>query len=165
LLFNPSLAGGSGLDKSSNIRGAFFGIDLKHTSNDMARASLEGISLNLRLALDALNSISPVSGDMLMVGGGTKSPLWMQIFADSYKMNIVETNVGQSAGSLGAAAIAAVGAGLWENFDKIDEIHEVLSVKVPFKENTRIYDSLLPIFKKASECLSCLGDDIENLEI
>lgn len=162
LVFNPSLAGGSGLDKSPSIRGGFVGIDLKHTKEDMARACLEGISINLRLALDALKSVSPVEGEMLIVGGGTKSPLWMQIFADSYHMPIIATNVGQGAGSLGAAAIAAVAVGIWDNFDKIDEIHEVIEKKQPVEENAQQYEKLLPLHKKVSDLLSDLGDYMEE---
>lgn len=165
IIFNPSLAGGSGLDDSPSIRGSFLGIDLKHTKSDLARATLEGISLNLRVALDALNSVSPVRGDMLIVGGGTKSPLWMQIFSDTYKMKIIETNVGQSAGSLGAAAIAAVAAGLWENFDRIDQVHEVLQIKEPIIQNCEVYDKILPIFKQSSGYLSQLGDSLEEVEL
>lgn len=163
LFFNPSLAGGSGLDKSVTIRGGFTGIDLKHTKSDMARACLEGISINLRFALDALNSISPLNGEMLIVGGGTKSPLWMQIFADVYNMPIIETNVGQSAGSLGAAAIAAVAVGIWENYNKIDEIHEVVQKKCPITENAVVYEKILPVHRKISELLSDLGDYMEQL--
>ena len=160
LIFNPSLAGGSGLDKSPHIRGGFVGLDLNHSKNDMARATLEGISLNLKMALDALNSISKVEGEMLVVGGGTKSSLWMQIFSDAYNMPIVETTVGQGAGSLGAAAIAAVSVGLWDNFDKIDEIHEVVQKKTQNTENVAHYKKMLPIHKMVSDCLSDISEEI-----
>lgn len=163
LLFNPSLAGGSGLDKSPNIRGAFVGLDLKHTKNDMARATLEGISLNLRLALDALKSVSSIGDEMLMVGGGTKSTLWMQIFADAYKLKVIETVVGQSAGSLGAAALAAVGVGLWKDFSIIDKIHEVIQEKNMKEENSEKYDTILPIFKESGEYLSKIGDLLNEI--
>lgn len=163
LVFNPSLAGGSGLDKSDFIRGGFVGIDLKHSKEDMARACLEGICINLRFALDALKSISPVEGEMLVVGGGTKSPLWMQIFADTYNMPMIETNVGQGAGSLGAAAIAAVAVGIWDNFDKIDDIHTVMQNKQPIPANVEQYESLLPLHRKVSDLLSELGDYMENM--
>ena len=33
---------------------------------------------------------------------------------------ILKTNIDQDAGALGAAAIAAVGCGLWDSFDRID---------------------------------------------
>ena len=163
LIFNPSLAGGSGLDKSPNIRGAYLGLDLNHTNKDMARSTLEGIAISLRIALDTLKTVCSVSGSMLIVGGGTKSPLWMQIFADSYKMDIVETNVGQGTGSLGAAAIACVAVGIWDNFDKIDEIHKVLQIRTPIVENSKKYDKMIPIFVEASDCLSDIGDKIAKL--
>ena len=73
LLFNPSLAGGSSQEPSPNIRGGFPGIDLRHTRADMARASMEGIALNLGAVLEVLRRFVPLSGEMLMVGGGSKS--------------------------------------------------------------------------------------------
>ena len=57
LLFNPSLAGGSSLEPSPHIRGAFLGLDLGHTQADLIRAALEGIALNARLMLDALRAL------------------------------------------------------------------------------------------------------------
>ena len=41
-----------------------------------------------------------------VVGGGSRSALWRQILADTLEVDIVKTNVGQEAGSLGAAAVA-----------------------------------------------------------
>ena len=67
--------------------------------------------LNLRLVLDELRRLGKVGSDMVVVGGGSRSPLWRQILADALQVNIVKTNVGQEAGSLGAAAVAAVAAG------------------------------------------------------
>ena len=42
LLFNPSLAGGSSLDASPAVRGAFLGLDLGHTQADVIRATWKG---------------------------------------------------------------------------------------------------------------------------
>ena len=81
--------------------------------------------MNLALALDVLRRFTRLSGEMVVVGGGSKSRLWLQIFADCYEMKIVKTNVGQDAGSLGAAAVGAVGSGLWKDFGRIDEVHKV----------------------------------------
>lgn len=162
LFFNPSLAGGSGLDRSPHIRGGFVGIDLKHTKSDVARACLEGIAINLRSALDALKSVHPVEGEMLIVGGGTKSPLWMQIFADVYHMPVIATNVGQGAGSLGAAAVAAVAAGIWDDFSKIDEIHTITKQKYPITENAEAYEALLRVHQKISDLLSELGETVSQ---
>ena len=60
---------------------------------------------------------------MVVVGGASRSDLWRQIFADAFEIDILKTNIGQEAGSLGAAAVAAVGSGLWDDFSPIDTIH------------------------------------------
>ena len=122
------------------------------------RATLEGIALNLRLALDELRRLGPVGGEMVVVGGGSRSKLWRQIFADAWEIDILKTNVGQEAGSLGAAAVAAVAAGLWDDFSRIDRVHELQERAVPCPEHVRIYRRLLPVFRQAAFDQSRLGD-------
>lgn len=165
LLFNPSLAGGTSLDASPAIRGAFLGLDLGHTQADVIRATLEGIGLNLRIVLDELRRIGHVGDEMVVVGGGSNSPMWCQILADTMQVNIVKTNVGQEAGSLGAAAVAAVGIGLWDDFAPVDAIHEVESVTKPNDDNAATYDQLLPVFKQACIDQAKLGDALAGLRI
>ncbi len=142
LLFNPSLAGGSSQEASPHIRGAFSGIDLGHTRADCIRAAMEGIAMNLGAVLQVLREVAELEEEMLLVGGGSKSPLWRQIFADVFKMTVIRTNVGQDAGSLGAAAVGAVGCGLWDNFSKIDGVHRVENREAPVPEQVEIYRRL-----------------------
>jgi len=163
LLFNPSLAGGSSLDASANIRGALLGLDLRHTQADVIRATLEGIALNLRLVLDELRRLGPVGNEMVVVGGGSRSKLWRQILADAWGIDILKTNIGQEAGSLGAAAVAAVAAGLWNDFSRIDRVHELQDRAVPCPEHVRIYSQLLPVFRQAASDQSRLGDLLANV--
>jgi len=165
LLLNPSFAGGAGSDSTANVRGAFVGLDLKHTQSDIIRASMEGIAFALRIALDNLKKLAELQDEMLFVGGGTNSDLWMQIFADIYGMSILRTNIGQDAGSLGAAAIAAVGSGMWSDFSRIDDIHELIHKNTPIPENQRLYEELLPVYEKATEYLSYIGDMMHALDI
>jgi xylulokinase len=149
LLFNPSLAGGSCLEASPNIRGGFFGLDLRHGRDDLVRAVLEGVALNLGAVLAVLRSYVRLENEMLLVGGGARSALWRQIFADVYGMKVVKTNVDQEAGSLGAAAIAAVGVGLWKDFVRIGAIHSVEAEHPPRPEAVRAYARLMPVFERA----------------
>jgi xylulokinase len=154
VIFNPSLGGGSSLDLSPLIRGAFLGLDLGHTRADLIRATMEGIALNLRLALDELRKLCRVCDQMVVVGGSSKSALWRQIFADAFDLTIHQTNVGQDAGSLGAAAIAAVAAGLWQDFSPIDAIHRVEAAAAPDPDSRRIYQQMLPAFRRSSQMLA-----------
>ena len=154
VVFNPSLAGGSSLDLSPLIRGAFLGLDLGHNRADLIRASMEGIALNLRMALDELRKLCRVCDQMVVVGGSSKSALWRQIFADAFDLTIHQTQVGQDAGSLGAAAVAAVADGLWKDFTPIDAIHRVEAEAVPDPANVAIYQKLLPAYRRASQLLA-----------
>ena len=52
------------------------------------------------------------------MGGGAKSRFYLGIFADAFNTRIMKTNIDQDAGALGAAAIAAVGTGLWKDFTR-----------------------------------------------
>ncbi|MEW6578033.1 MAG: FGGY-family carbohydrate kinase [Chloroflexota bacterium] len=165
LLFNPSLAGGSSVDPSINIRGAFLGLDLGHTRADLIRATLEGIALEMRVSLDELRRLMPIGDELLVVGGGGRSALWRQIHADVYNMRIIKTNIDQQTAALGAATLAAVGTGLWDDFTIIDRIHQVESVTEPIPENVQVYDTLLPIFIKSSEYLADIGDRMAALNL
>lgn len=165
LLFNPSLAGGSSLDASPAIRGAFLGLDLGHTQADVVRATLEGIALNLRIVLDRLRTLGEVGGEMVVVGGASRSASWRQILADALRVDIMKTSVGQDAGSLGAAAVAAVGSGLWEDFEPVDQVQQVEAVSHPNPADAAVYDKLLPIFKQAALDQARLGDKLAAVDL
>ncbi|MFI3303879.1 MAG: FGGY family carbohydrate kinase [Rikenellaceae bacterium] len=158
LLFNPSLAGGSMLEESANICGGFVGLNLSHDRDDVMRATLEGIALNLRIALDELMRESGQQSSMLMVGGGAKSPYWMELFANIYGLEIIKSSIDQECASLGAASLAAVGAGLWSDFELIESQHNVEATYQPDVDIKRLYDQILPKFKKLSSLLSQFGD-------
>ncbi|MGL6226394.1 MAG: xylulokinase [Thermoguttaceae bacterium] len=164
LMLNPCFAGGSSLEPSPNIRGALLGLDLSHTPADVIRATLEGIAMNMRLILDGLRSLSDLNDMMSVVGGGSLSPTWRQIYADALRIKVEKTNIGQNAASLGAAACAAIGVGLVSSFEKIDLIQTVESVEEPDPENAEKYDQLLILFKEARDFLAKWGDSWTELD-
>jgi xylulokinase len=165
LLFNPSLAGGTSQDTSVHIRGAYLGLDLKHGKAELIRSVMEGIALNLRLRLDLLRKYTRLEDEILFVGGGARSSFYLGIFADAFNMRIIKTNIDQDAGALGAAAIAAVGCGLWQDFNRIDAIHQIENVVEPDVENNRIYEKLLPIFEQAADYQARIGELLHQIEI
>lgn len=165
LIFNPSLAGGTSQEPSSAMRGGFLGLDLRHTKDDLVRAVMEGVALNLGAVLGILRSFTAIDDEMLMVGGGSRSALWRRIFADVYGMRVVKTNIDQDAGSLGAAAIAAVGAGLWKDFARIDAIHQVQEREEPIRENSSAYARLMPAFERSRTALAEMGKLLQEADL
>jgi xylulokinase len=99
-----------------------------------------------------------VAGEMVVVGGASRSPLWRQIFADAFEIDILKTNVGQDAGSLGAAAIAAVACGLWPDFSQIHRVHQIESVARPQAANVAVYRRILPVFDRLRKELGRTGE-------
>jgi xylulokinase len=158
LLFNPNMAGGTSMSKSVNIRGAFIGLDLRHTRSDIIRSVMEGIALELRVALDALRSMEKLDDTILLVGGGSRSAVWRRIYANAYDSKVLKTNIDQQAAALGAVACAAVGTKLWESFDFVDEIHKIEDIIEPDRANVHVYEKILPVYQQAGIFLSDLGD-------
>src|SRR5699024_9643906 len=102
LLFNPSLGGGTHLDYSVNIRGAYMGLDLKHNQSDLIRSCMEGIIMNMRLAFDLLRKHTNIQSELLVVGGGSKSRFYRELIANIFNMKIIKSNIDQGATALGA---------------------------------------------------------------
>jgi xylulokinase len=158
LLFVPTLAGGTHFEGGPKVRGAFVGLDLSHTQADIIRASLEGIALGLRVAFDELRRLATVREELLLFGGGAKSPVWRQIFADVYNCAVVKSKIDQETAALGAGALAAVGSGLWRDFSRIRELHEIENRSVQNPKHVALYESLLPVFRQAAACQRELGE-------
>lgn len=157
LLFIPTLAGGTALEGGPDVRGAFLGLDLRHTRYDIARAVLEGTALALRRALDAVRSMTSLGTEILVVGGASRNGQWRQLLADAYGMPVVKSTVDQQAAALGAAAIAAVGIGLWPDFSRIDKLHRAVDVRKPDPTTAALYEKLLPVYTRAAEMQAELG--------
>lgn len=164
LIFNPSMAGGSGLDKSENIRGCFTGLTLGHTRSDVARATLEGVCMGLRMALDVLAKNVTLSQEMLIVGGGAKSAFWRSLFASIYNKTMIVTSVGENAGSLGAAVVAAVGTGLW-SYDRVKSIHRDRAAVSPDPLERDVYERIMPVFARIADLQSDVGDMLQALDV
>ena len=158
VMFNPTLAGGSAQEPSPNLTGGFRGLTLRHTREDLVRAVMEGIALSLGSALEILAKQTDIRGSMLLCGGGSKSKIWRQIFADVYRMPVVKTNIDQNAASLGAAALAANACGLWQGYDGVASCHQVEDTRTPDARNAALYQKLLPLYQEWTAELAKLCD-------
>lgn len=93
-----------------DVRGGFAGLSLSHSRAHLARAIMEAVCYSAR---DSLELVSPVAGEirrLILIGGATKSEVWLQMMADALGIP-AELPVETEAATLGAALIASVGAG------------------------------------------------------
>lgn len=96
-----------------HARGAFVGLSGLHGKAHMYRAILEGIALEQRLLTNGVEAASGCSiTEILILGGGSRSPLWCQIIADALG-RAVKLVREQESTALGAGIHAAVAAGFY----------------------------------------------------
>ncbi|MGI5507290.1 FGGY-family carbohydrate kinase [Lentzea sp. CA-135723] len=98
-------------------RGALLGFDGTQGRFHVYRSILEGIALTMRRHGDAMaQALDREFPELIVSGGGSRSDLMMQIFADVFARPVRRTRMSDAAG-LGAAICAAVGSGVHPDWD------------------------------------------------
>lgn len=115
VLFLPYLVGTNAPEFDRDACGVFAGLRAEHDAVDMAYAVMEGVSHLLRRNLDAIRDAGTALDRIIATGGGAKSAVWCQLQADVTGIP-VSVPTEKEAACLGAAIIAAVNAGLYENY-------------------------------------------------
>jgi len=115
LLLCPYLTGCMDPHWDPDARAAFVGLSPHHGVGHMYRAMLEAIALESARAIDAMVAAGIAADEIVAIGGGAKSALWRQIYADATGLP-VRTARTIDASAVGAAMTAAVGAGIHESF-------------------------------------------------
>lgn len=111
-LFLPQLEGERAPLWDASLRAAFLGLSRRSGRGAMARAVYEGVALSARYALEALRrSAGAEAAAVTCGGGGFRSPSWARIRADvlGVPLHLIEA---EEPGVLGAATLAAIGAGM-----------------------------------------------------
>ena len=93
-------------------RGAITGLTLKHAPAHVYRAIIEGICLGTKLIVENFGAAFEAKR-IVVSGGATNSPLWLQIHADTIGAPLELTEV-PDAPALGSAILAAHGAGRFD---------------------------------------------------
>lgn len=153
-VFLPYFASAASPRWDPSARGSLLGMTFAHIRADIARAFVEGITMEQK---DILNSIvqAGVSLDTIRImGGATKSDVWNQIQADIYNMP-VETLKVEDAAVLGAAMAAAVGMGYYKNIaEAADTLVKPARRYEPKKENIGTYGEKYALYVNTYEALS-----------
>ncbi len=112
LLFLPYLNGERCPHPDPKARGAFVGLASHHTRPHLTRSVFEGVTFGLRDNLDLLRTSGVSTLDVLLAGGGARSPFWRQLCSDIFGLP-VDAARGDEGGALGVALLAGVGIGVW----------------------------------------------------
>ncbi len=147
-IFFPFFSGQVTPHYVDDARGGAIGLSLIHDRAMMARSIMEGGAYELRMIVDAMETVLGKPFDSIRLsGGGAKSPLWNQIQADVYGRPVERLKVSECT-TLGATILGAAGAGVFGSVEEAVEnmVHPFDSIE-PNMENHAIYQDVFGVFK------------------
>jgi len=146
LMFLPYLTGERTPHLDPQARGAFVGLALAHGRGHLTRAVMEGVVFSLRDGLEIMRGLGTPDDDLRAVGGGARSPLWMQLQADVYGRPIRRTVIDEGP-AYGAALLGGVAAGAFADVAEASErVRLREEVTEPDPESARRYDELYQVY-------------------
>lgn len=160
--FLPYLMGERSPINDTNARATFLGMSMDTTRSDMVQAVLEGVAFAIRDSFEVAKGLGIRIQRSKVCGGGAKSPLWRQIFANvlNLPLDIPQTEEGPG---YGGAMLAMVGCGLYPSVkDCADALVSVRETVLPdpaiaaryekqYQNFKQIYPALKPLFAKLQE--------------
>lgn len=150
LVFLPQMAGSIYPRTDASVRGGYTGFSMSTTRADMVRAALEGVSFGMRHILEASGNRFDA---LRLLGGGARSPFWNQMQADVYGCP-VETIATEEASALGAAMIAAAGAGLYPSLK--DAVRGMSRIKRRYEPAPSAHARYSEVYGAWLECVRAL---------
>ncbi len=146
VLFTPWLNGERSPVDDHTVRGGFHNLSLSTTRAQMVRAVYEGVALNSRWLLEAVEKFAGRRLESLaFIGGGANSDQWAQIHADVLGRDIRQVADPVLANVRGAALIALVALGR-VRVEQIPDMVEVRRTFTPDPSTAAEYDILFGEF-------------------
>jgi L-xylulokinase len=150
-MYHPYLYGAS---SDPSARAGFFGIAGWHDTGDLLRALFEGVSFAHLAHLTKLRAAGVESTNVVISGGGARSPVWPQMLADMLGRRLAVA-AQPEAGALGAAMAAAVGAGRFADLDEAAEAMVAPSRQItPDQERHAIYRRRYELWQAVEQSLA-----------
>jgi L-xylulokinase len=154
-----------GAQTDGNARAGFYGVGGWHTKADLMRAVLEGAVFGHRWHIDRLRASGISFADPVLSGGGSRSRIWPQIFADILGLPVAVTR-SRETGALGAAIAAGTGVGLFGDF--AEGAVRMVKAERTFEPDTRLSDlyrqryeiygmiteSMTPVWKRMADLVT-----------
>jgi xylulokinase len=151
LLVLPHFAGSGTPSLDTASRGAILGLTTSTSLATLTKALLEGLTFELRQNLDLLRTNGVAINELRAVGGGARSPLWLQLKADICNVSL-RTVESTEAACLGAAMLAGRAAGLFDSLAEaadmvvhlVDEVQPQPGVRAAYEPWHALYTTMYP---------------------
>lgn len=152
--FLPTLSGATAPRWNDRMRGAFSGLSMNHDHRYLSRAVLEGCVFALRDITERLSQLGLGGREIRVIGGGSRSALWMQLKADITGLP-VRSVLNPEPTALGAAMLAGVGARIFA--DAVDAVNRMTSLSdrcyIPNPATVTAYDEAYRTYRQLFDSL------------
>ena len=148
----------------TDSRGAILGLTLQSTRGEVVSAILSGVVYEMKVNLALLQSAGVPIRLIKAVGGGAKSPLWVQRKADilGVPVGVLETS---EAAAFGVAMLGGKAAGAVPNLrEAMAELVKVKEVREPdpgkqaaYQKRFDLYKQIYPALKQINHGLAALN--------
>ncbi|MHC4204541.1 MAG: xylulokinase [Planctomycetota bacterium] len=163
VIFTPWLYGERTPVEDSSVRGCFFNQSLQTTREDLIRSVYEGVAYNSRWLLECVERfVKRRLDDVRMIGGGAKSKVWCQIYADVLNRTINQVKDPLQTNVRGAAFLASI-ALKHLSFNDVPELVEIAETFEPSSGNRMIYDELFARFKEVYRSNKAIYERLNRL--
>jgi xylulokinase len=163
LFWLPYLMGERTPHLDSMCRAAWVGLTAAHTRADMARAVLEGVCYSQKDCLDIIGGLGCGVEKVRLSGGGAKSAMWKQLFADVFAKPVVMLET-QEGSAYGAALLAMTGTGAFSSVTEACQatVREVETVQPGadsafYQRAHGVYQALYPALRDSFRSIDQLG--------
>ena len=137
LLFYPCFSGKGFPNWSLKSRASLLGLSLEHDCYDIARAIMEGVAFEMKYVLEGYKKSGYAVNSLRIMGGATRSDLWMDIIANTVECSAIrfkEPNIACLGAAIIAGAASVVFKDYTDGFRKINGDELTCPVKQPIKE-------------------------------
>src|SRR5699024_10480900 len=132
----------------SDATGSVFGLTRGTTKEDFAKATLQSIAYQVRDVIDTMQLDTGIKIPLLKVDGGAA----MNNYLMQFQSDIIGTEIARAKNlettALGAAFLAGLAVGYWEDLDEIKKLNETAETFTPSMNNAR-KEQLYKGWKKA----------------
>jgi xylulokinase len=149
LVFTPWMYGERSPVADTWVRSTFFNLSADHSREHLLRATYEGIAYNLRWMIEIVEKHFGFPLPILrVIGGGARGAPWMQIIADVTGRRVETVANPLEAGAVGAALTAAIGLGLYPDFQALKKVIRVGHEFEPRAGSAEVYDVLYDAYRR-----------------
>ncbi|MCJ8324220.1 MAG: carbohydrate kinase [Rhizobiales bacterium] len=159
-LYHPFLYGSS---TNGAARAGFYGIGGWHGRAEMLHALYEGVVFGHRKHVETLRAAGAGFNKVILSGGGSRSPVWPQMFADILDVPVTIAKC-QETGALGAAIAAGIGAGVFGSYEAgVKKMTQLDRQYTPNAATQKTYAERYEIYNSLCDDLGSAWDTLKDI--